>query len=159
MRTNTNTSTPRTSTVNMTKAERKAQRAAEQLAAKLEAKAEPTAPEVVLDTPATPSLIDELEVEIHQQAKTEQPEGIPAPVTAATPAKVAAPRYAKDVPADASTPVVWQQTNPKKSGSASWLRYEAYKAAKTLGEAKALGALRDDVRWDAARGFVTITTK
>ena len=35
---------------------------------------------------------------------------------------------------DPTTVIEIQQENPKKKGSKSWIRYEAYKVAKTVGE-------------------------
>ena len=75
----------------------------------------------------------------------------PAPVK---PAKV---RYSNEAPL--SGPCAFSQVNPKKVGTACHARYEAYKAATTVEEAKKLGALRDDIRWDAARGYVTFPVK
>ena len=48
-------------------------------------------------------------------------------------------------------PINVQQLNPKKKESR--VRYEKYKAARTLRELKRLGGSWDDVKWDFARGF------
>ena len=49
--------------------------------------------------------------------------------------------------------IQYNQTNPKKRGSNSYLRYEKYKYARTLQEAKNLGANDEDLIWDAERMF------
>jgi len=56
--------------------------------------------------------------------------------------------FVNDLPAE------YQQRNPKSATSASRVRYEKYKGARTLREAKARGATWDDIRWDFARGYI-----
>ena len=51
-------------------------------------------------------------------------------------------------------PAAYQQRNPKSQTSASRVRYEKYKNARTLREAKARGATWDDIKWDYARGYI-----
>jgi len=49
--------------------------------------------------------------------------------------------------------------NPKTPGSLSYDRYEGYKAATTIDEAIALGASRDDIRWDYELGYIMFPTR
>ena len=51
-------------------------------------------------------------------------------------------------------PMVMQQRNPKTQRSTSRARYEKYKSAKTLWEAKELGAEWKDIVWDYERGYI-----
>jgi hypothetical protein len=79
----------------------------------------------------------------------------PAPATEQAPAaKPTLVRYAKDVPTDPATKIAYQQTNPKKVGSASHPWYEGYKSATTIAEFMKLGGTRAALRWDWARGYV-----
>ena len=55
-----------------------------------------------------------------------------------------------------STPIDFIQDNPKKVGSQSHELYEAYKTAKTIGEARALGATRGHIRYDIFKGFAKV---
>jgi len=56
--------------------------------------------------------------------------------------------FVNDLPAE------YQQRNPKSQTSASRVRYEKYKSARTLREAKARGATWEDIKWDFARGYI-----
>ena len=49
-------------------------------------------------------------------------------------------------------PLEMQQKNPKRPQSKSRARYERYKLARTLREAKQMGAKWCDLLWDYARG-------
>lgn len=49
-------------------------------------------------------------------------------------------------------PVRYLQNNPKSKGSAK--RYEVYKHATTLSEARKFGATAADIEWDYQRGFI-----
>ena len=51
-------------------------------------------------------------------------------------------------------PMVMQQRNPKMSNTSSRARYERYKRATTLREAKRLGAEWKDIIWDYSRGWI-----
>ena len=51
-------------------------------------------------------------------------------------------------------PLVFQQRNPKKVRSSSRHRYEEYKKAKTIREAKKLKAKWEDLVWDYSRGWI-----
>jgi hypothetical protein len=51
-------------------------------------------------------------------------------------------------------PVEYQQRNPKSASSASRVRYEKYKGARTIREAKNKGASWEDIKWDFARGYI-----
>jgi hypothetical protein len=48
------------------------------------------------------------------------------------------------------------QPNPKKAGSASHARYEAYAGSKTVAEFFAAGGTAADLAWDSKRGFVVV---
>ncbi|CAE7300712.1 unnamed protein product [Symbiodinium sp. CCMP2592] len=50
-------------------------------------------------------------------------------------------------------PVIFQQANPRKVGKDPWERYEKYKVARTLREARELGAFSGDLRWDWSKGY------
>eukprot|EP00933_Yihiella_yeosuensis_P069681 TRINITY_DN7649_c0_g1_i1.p1 TRINITY_DN7649_c0_g1~~TRINITY_DN7649_c0_g1_i1.p1 ORF type:complete len:269 (+),score=59.41 TRINITY_DN7649_c0_g1_i1:116-922(+) len=50
-------------------------------------------------------------------------------------------------------PILFVQENPKRSGSTSWDRYEAYKKGKTVKEAMQLGAAKGDILHDWKKGF------
>lgn len=47
--------------------------------------------------------------------------------------------------------------NPKKYGSASYQRYEAYREGMTVSEAKAAGITSGDLKWDTEKGFICIS--
>ena len=49
-----------------------------------------------------------------------------------------------------------QRPNPKKEGSLSRARYEAYKTCGTAQEALSSGCKREDLIWDWQRGYVTV---
>ena len=49
-----------------------------------------------------------------------------------------------------------RQDNPKKAGSKSALRYDAYKAATTASEFLRLGGSKADLAHDCTKGFVTV---
>jgi len=51
-------------------------------------------------------------------------------------------------------PLVFSQRNPKTERSTSRKRYEGYKKAKTLREAKKLKASWEDLVWDYSRGWI-----
>jgi len=53
-------------------------------------------------------------------------------------------------------PVRYLLENPKKAGSQSYLRYEAYKGCTTLNEALAHGARVADLCYDLKHGFLTL---
>ena len=59
---------------------------------------------------------------------------------------------------DAEILIEVQQENPKKPGSLSFERYEAYKAARTLEEMLSLGGVRGDFKHDVNKGFITVVT-
>ena len=50
--------------------------------------------------------------------------------------------------------IKYQQTNPKRAGTASARRYARYKSARTVTEALRLGASLDDIKWDYGRGYI-----
>ncbi|KAJ8610085.1 hypothetical protein CTAYLR_007078 [Chrysophaeum taylorii] len=51
-----------------------------------------------------------------------------------------------------------EQSNPKREGSKSHVRYESYKRAKTVREYYELGGSKADLTHDMKRGFVTVVT-
>ena len=55
-----------------------------------------------------------------------------------------------------STPIEFDQINPKRSPSASYDLYEQYKTARTVGEARSLGATRGHIRYDIVKGFAKV---
>lgn len=60
------------------------------------------------------------------------------------------------MPTDGEIKIYFQQQNPKKKDTAAYRRYEKYKKANTIKEAKELGALSVDFKWDKAGGYMTI---
>ena len=56
----------------------------------------------------------------------------------------------------AATPITWQPDNPYRGGSASRARYELYKGAGTVGEARALGATPQDLKNGISKGFAQL---
>ena len=56
----------------------------------------------------------------------------------------------------ADTSIQYQQENPKKRGGQPYERYEKYKMARTVNEAKELGASQGDIAHDHKAGFLSI---
>ena len=54
--------------------------------------------------------------------------------------------------------IVFQANNPKRRRTGAWGRYERYKVATTVGQARELGATAQDLRHGAKRGFAAVTT-
>jgi len=50
-------------------------------------------------------------------------------------------------------------TNPKRVRSKAWLRYENYSDSTTIQEYLDNGGLKEDLRWDSKKGFLTIFEK
>ena len=48
------------------------------------------------------------------------------------------------------------QNNPKRPGTASYLRYEMYKSASTKTEFHMLGGTSADLLWDRKKGYITV---
>ena len=48
------------------------------------------------------------------------------------------------------------QNNPKRPGTASYLRYEMYKSASTKAEFHMLGGTSADLLWDRKKGYITV---
>ena len=48
------------------------------------------------------------------------------------------------------------QNNPKRPGTASYLRYEMYKSANTKHEFHMLGGTSADLLWDRKKGYITV---
>ena len=59
-------------------------------------------------------------------------------------------------PLDDATGIQFNEANPKRPHSRSYELYEKYKAAKTVGEAIALGATRGHIKYDISKGFATL---
>ena len=67
-----------------------------------------------------------------------------------------APRAPRRVMA-ANQELLWQPDNPYRIGTASYARYEAYKASETVGEARRLGATPLDIRTGIERAYAQLT--
>ena len=52
--------------------------------------------------------------------------------------------------------ILVQTENPKKYGTSSYKRYEKYKVASTIGEARRLGATATDIRFDRTHGYISL---
>ena len=63
-------------------------------------------------------------------------------------------RWPKLAPWSEDKKIVCRQENPKAKDKPSGVRYEKYKAAKTVREYHDLGGTKDDLRWDRRRSFV-----
>ena len=57
---------------------------------------------------------------------------------------------------DTDVRLKFQQENPKREGTGAALRYEAYKHATTVGDAKAAGATVQDLKNDKARAYLLV---
>jgi hypothetical protein len=55
---------------------------------------------------------------------------------------------------DADTEIYINSDNPKKTGTSAYNRYELYKKARTINEAKKMGATADDIRFDIGKGYI-----
>ena len=70
----------------------------------------------------------------------------------------AAPRVVVDMLlANESFKIAFDQDNPKRPDSASWTRYEAYKAATCGEQVLELGGSKSDVLHDYKKGFLKVT--
>ena len=70
----------------------------------------------------------------------------------------AAPRVVVDMLlANESFKIAFDQDNPKRPDSASWTRYEAYKAATCGEQVLELGGSKSDVLHDYKKGFLRVT--
>ena len=70
----------------------------------------------------------------------------------------AAPRVVVDMLlANESFKIAFDQENPKRPDSASWTRYEAYKAATCGDQVLELGGSKSDVLHDYKKGFLRVT--
>ena len=50
--------------------------------------------------------------------------------------------------------IEFQQQNPKRAGSAAFLRYDGYKGAKTVAAARGTGGWEGDLKNDHGRGYM-----
>ena len=66
-----------------------------------------------------------------------------------------APRMPRRVMA-ATQELLWSPENPYRAGSASHARYELYKGAETVGEARRLGATPQDLRAGIERAYAQL---
>ena len=135
-----------------------------------EAEAE-AAPAAEPPAPAPPAAADD------EGEEEQEPEAAPAPEEdeeAAPPAPAAddaggaedvqglldgaAPRVVVDMLlANESFKIAFAQENPKRPDSASWTRYEAYKAATCGDQVLELGGSKSDVLHDYKKGFLRVT--
>ena len=58
---------------------------------------------------------------------------------------------------DNDTLICIDNKNPKYVGSAAYNRYELYKKATSIKDAKKLGATADDIRFDVGKGYIRVT--
>ena len=65
-------------------------------------------------------------------------------------------RHLELVP-EKSDGVIFQADNPKRPRTSAWNRYERYKVATTVAEARELGAKTEDLRHDTQHGFANVT--
>ena len=56
----------------------------------------------------------------------------------------------------AATPITWQPDVPYRGGSASYARYELYRGASTIGEARRLGATPQDIKAGLSKGYAQL---
>ena len=56
----------------------------------------------------------------------------------------------------ASTELLWTPDNPYRGGSAARARYELYKAATTVGEARRLGATPQDIKGGIEKAYAQL---
>ena len=59
----------------------------------------------------------------------------------------------KGVGLPAATAITWQPDNPYRGGTASYARYELYKGASTIAEARSLGATPQDFKTGLLKGY------
>ena len=52
--------------------------------------------------------------------------------------------------------IVFQASNPKRRRTGAWGRYEKYKVATTVGQARQLSATAKDLRHDVQHGFASV---
>jgi hypothetical protein len=72
-------------------------------------------------------------------------------------AKEKGPKKARKGAVDPSTPLsVLVKENPRRAGSKSHKRWDAYKGARTVGKALENGALAADIQWDVAHGYIKL---
>eukprot|EP00931_Biecheleriopsis_adriatica_P032164 TRINITY_DN18796_c0_g1_i1.p1 TRINITY_DN18796_c0_g1~~TRINITY_DN18796_c0_g1_i1.p1 ORF type:complete len:176 (+),score=44.80 TRINITY_DN18796_c0_g1_i1:240-767(+) len=95
---------------------------------------------------------------------TREDEPVPAPkrqkqeddakrASKSPPVRAAAPKRRASTDVGGDEPIEFLQANPKKPNSATWTRYEKYKAAKTMNEAISLGAAKGDIREALQKGW------
>ena len=87
------------------------------------------------------------------------PAGAAATPPATSPAAATTPvSRARLTETDLARSIVVQQPNPKRAGSKSHARYEAYRAADSVREYLQLGGRRADLQYDVDHGYVAYTS-
>ena len=56
----------------------------------------------------------------------------------------------------AATAITWQPDNPYRGGTASFTRFDLYKGAGTVGEARSLGATPQDMKTGLSKGYAQL---
>ena len=148
--TSSHTTIAGTTVANQSKAERKAlvdaaikAKAAAKAAKRAAAKAVVEIPSVVLEEGTPPATLEPTP-SFHLVT------GGPSPEVLASLSK------GKESVADSAKLTLVRTDNPKRPNTASYRRYECYAGCSTVGEAKAKGVTAGDIRWDSARGFITV---
>ena len=106
--------------------------------------------------PAPPAPADEEAELVCQPRKKARPEKAPAKAPAAKPTKKEASATGEDAKSlvDRAAPIAVVQKNPKRGASGK--RFEKYMAATNANEFIQLGGTRADLKYDIARGWVTV---
>ncbi len=66
--------------------------------------------------------------------------------------------FANSMRYDNNTLIYIDADNPKIEGTSAYNRYELYKKATTIKEAKKLGATAEDIRFDVGKGYIRVTS-
>ena len=106
--------------------------------------------------PAPPAPADDEAELVCQPRKKARPEKSPAKAPAAKPTKKKASATGEDAKslADRAAPIAVVQKNPKRGASGE--RFRNYMAATNAAEFIQLGGTRADLKYDIARGWVTV---
>ena len=127
---------------------------AEPAPAEEEVAAVPSAPEEDEAEPPAPAADDAADDDEEKEA----PEAAAADADVQGLLDGAAPRVVVDMLlANESFKIAFDQDNPKRPDSASWTRYEAYKAATCGEQVLELGGSKSDVLHDYKKGFLKVT--
>ena len=116
-----------------------------------------------IDDPTAPEeIVEEQEDDMEDDDDAEAPDdGSQALVRIPRGSRVYTPRVGprpvpKVPPLNDSLEIEFDQANPKRAPSASHDLYELYKRARTVGEARRLGATTGHVRYDVKKGFARL---